>query len=206
MPLTDPAQTPAVHPTAIVEDGAELGEGVRIGPYCVVGGGTVALAAGAVPADVPATLDAIVALVRERRDMILLTEIETHVRPVRVTPGRIEFEPAPGAAPDLAARLAQRLGAWTGQRWGVSVVSGGGQPSIAERRAREDETARGNAAGNPLVRAVLDAFPGAKVHAVRPLAAVAAGPPDPSEASPSWEATGGVVSAVSDDWDPFEDD
>ncbi len=41
MPLTDPAQTPAVHPTAIVEDGVQLGEGVRIGPYCVVGAGSV---------------------------------------------------------------------------------------------------------------------------------------------------------------------
>jgi len=27
----------SIHPTAIVEDGAVLGEGVRIGPYCVVG-------------------------------------------------------------------------------------------------------------------------------------------------------------------------
>ena len=27
-----------IHPTAIVEDGARLGSGVRIGPYCVVGG------------------------------------------------------------------------------------------------------------------------------------------------------------------------
>ena len=26
-----------IHPTAIVEDGAILGEGVRIGPYCIVG-------------------------------------------------------------------------------------------------------------------------------------------------------------------------
>lgn len=26
-----------IHPTAIVEDGAELGEGVKIGPYCIVG-------------------------------------------------------------------------------------------------------------------------------------------------------------------------
>lgn len=26
-----------IHPTAIVADGAELGEGVRIGPYCVIG-------------------------------------------------------------------------------------------------------------------------------------------------------------------------
>jgi UDP-N-acetylglucosamine acyltransferase len=27
----------SIHPTAIVEDGARLGDGVRIGPYCVVG-------------------------------------------------------------------------------------------------------------------------------------------------------------------------
>ena len=26
-----------IHPTAIVEDGATLGEGVSIGPYCIVG-------------------------------------------------------------------------------------------------------------------------------------------------------------------------
>ena len=26
-----------IHPTAIVEDGAKLGEDVRIGPYCLVG-------------------------------------------------------------------------------------------------------------------------------------------------------------------------
>lgn len=26
-----------IHPTAIIEDGAELGEGVQVGPYCIVG-------------------------------------------------------------------------------------------------------------------------------------------------------------------------
>jgi UDP-N-acetylglucosamine acyltransferase len=29
--------SPAVHPTAIVADGAKLGDGVEIGPYCIVG-------------------------------------------------------------------------------------------------------------------------------------------------------------------------
>ena len=29
-----------VHATAIIEPGARLGDGVRIGPYCVVGGET----------------------------------------------------------------------------------------------------------------------------------------------------------------------
>ncbi|MCU0909047.1 MAG: DNA polymerase III subunit gamma/tau, partial [Rhodobacteraceae bacterium] len=172
------------------------------------GGGAVALAAEAVPADVPATLEAIVALIREKRDMVLLTEVEMHVRPVRVTPGRIEFEPAPGASADLAARLAQRLGLWTGQRWGVSVVAGGGQPSLAARQAEAQAQAHATASANPLVRAVLDAFPGARVHAVRPLAAALTAPPTDATGpgSPSALAEGGVVAAVPDAWDPFEDD
>lgn len=28
---------PHIHPTAVIEDGAEIGEGCRIGPYCVIG-------------------------------------------------------------------------------------------------------------------------------------------------------------------------
>ena len=28
---------PDIHPSAIVESGAEVGEGVRIGPFCLVG-------------------------------------------------------------------------------------------------------------------------------------------------------------------------
>jgi UDP-N-acetylglucosamine acyltransferase len=31
----------AIHPTAIVEDGAQLGAGVEVGPYCIVGSRTV---------------------------------------------------------------------------------------------------------------------------------------------------------------------
>ncbi len=26
-----------IHPTAIIEEGAELGENVKIGPYCIIG-------------------------------------------------------------------------------------------------------------------------------------------------------------------------
>lgn len=29
----------AIHPTAVIDPGAELGEGVEVGPYCVIGGG-----------------------------------------------------------------------------------------------------------------------------------------------------------------------
>lgn len=135
----------------------------------------------------------IVELIREKRDMKLLYEVETGLRLVRYAPGRIEFEPAPDAAPDLAARLSQRLQGWTGARWGVSVVSTGGAPTIAEERDREDNAARAEALANPLVMAVMSAFPGAKITDIRTPEALAA------------EAAAQALPEVEDEWDPFED-
>ncbi|MBL9057055.1 MAG: DNA polymerase III subunit gamma/tau, partial [Rhodobacteraceae bacterium] len=135
----------------------------------------------------------IVELIREKRDMKLLYEVETGLRLVRYAPGRIEFEPAPGAVPDLAARLSQRLQGWTGARWGVSVVSTGGAPTIAEDRDREEDAARAEAMANPLVMAVMAAFPGAKIAEIRTPEALAA------------EAAAQALPEVEDEWDPFED-
>ena len=140
----------------------------------------------------------VVDLIRAKRDMLLLTEIEHDLRLVRYAPGRIEFEPAPRAKPDLAARLSQRLQGWTGQRWGVSVVAGGGAPTIAEAREAQDDVAKAEALNNPLVQAVMAAFPAiTKDHIkIRPLEMV--------EAAPVISNEDGDM--LADDWDPFEDD
>jgi DNA polymerase-3 subunit gamma/tau len=132
----------------------------------------------------------VVDLIREKRDMKLLLEVENDLRLVRFAPGRIEFEPGPGAAPDLAARLSQRLQSWTGTRWGVSVTAGGGAPSIAEARDDSRRSAEAEALHNPLVQAVLAAFPGARIAEIRSLA------------TPSAE---GALPEVDEEWDPFED-
>jgi len=140
-----------------------------------------------------ATFDQVIELIRSKRDMLLLNEVETGLRLVRYAPGRIEFEPTPDAAPDLASRLSQRLQGWTGARWGVSVVSSGGQPTIAEERDRSLNEARAEAAQNPLVQAVLAAFPGAEIAEIRSAEAIAA------------EAAAEALPEVEDEWDPFED-
>ena len=136
------------------------------------------------------------ALIRERRDMKLLVEIETCLRLVRYAPGRIEFEPTPDAPPDLASRLAQRLQGWTGARWGVSVTGfGGGADHRRSSATPSAVTAEAEVDGPPLVQAVLAAFPGAKIPDVRT-------PP-----SPAAEAAAAACRAdeVEDEWDPFED-
>jgi len=134
----------------------------------------------------------VVALVRARRDMSLLVEIETGVRLARYAPGRIEFEPTEAAPPDLAARLAQRLQLWTGARWGVAVVNAAGAATIAEVRAAEKGDLRARALEHPMVQAVLAAFPGAEIKDVRPTDVLAAPAAAPAAAEDD------------DEWDPFD--
>ena len=140
----------------------------------------------------------VIDLIRDKRDMKLLYEVETGLRLVRYAPGRIEFEPAPGAPADLAARLSQKLQGWTGARWGVSVVSSGGEATLSETRAALDTAARAKAMENALVQAVLTAFPGARISEIRT--------PEAMAAEASANAAAAALPEVDDEWDPFEDD
>jgi DNA polymerase-3 subunit gamma/tau len=140
------------------------------------------------------TFGHVIDLIRANRDAKLLVDVETGLRLVAYQPGRIEFEPAPGAPADLAQRLGQRLQAWTGNRWGVSVVSSGGAPTIDETRNAERDALRAQAEDHPLVQAVLAAFPKARIAEIRSAEAIAA------------EAGAQALPEVEDEWDPFEED
>ena len=140
------------------------------------------------------SFDQVIALIRDKRDVQLLVEVETCLRLARFSPGRIEFQPTGAAAPDLASRLSQRLAGWTGARWAVSVVNEGGAPTIAEARDKDRQDTEAEAGKIPLVQAVLAAFPGAKIIAIRT--------PQAMQALAAIEA----LPEVEDEWDPFDDD
>ncbi len=133
----------------------------------------------------------VVSLIRTRRDMKLLIEVENYLRLVKYTPGRIEFEPTEQAPADLASRLAARLQNWTGVRWGVSVVSEGGGKTIGEVKAEARDDLYSQAAAHPMVQAVLEAFPGAEIKDVRALEFDGANedivPIDPDDLDDSWD-------------------
>ncbi len=136
----------------------------------------------------------VVELIRTHRDVHLLIEVETTLRLARYSPGRIEFEPTPDARPDLAQRLGQRLQLWTGARWALSVVSEGGQATVAETRDAAEMALRQQAEEHPLVRAVLAAFPKARITEIR------------TEADRREDAAAEALAEVEDEWDPFEEE
>ncbi len=124
----------------------------------------------------------VVALARSKRDLAMVQALEHDIRLARFEPGRIEFTPTPTAQPTLAPTLAKKLLDWTGERWMIVLAQGATAPTLRETaRAKEDEKREG-AAAHPLVRKVLQQFPGAKIVAVRAPEVQIPDPPPPAEA------------------------
>jgi DNA polymerase-3 subunit gamma/tau len=129
-------------------------------------------------------LEDIVALAQANNAPILKVQIENNVHLVRLEPGLLEFRPNPAAPRTLAGDLQQKLNAWTGMRWSVSIAREGGAPTLAEQRKAVKAARMESVMQEPMVRAVLDRFPGAEIVAVRDVVAedVAVPMPDKDDA------------------------
>jgi DNA polymerase-3 subunit gamma/tau len=109
----------------------------------------------------------VIELFDQHREAVLRTHLFAHVHLVKFEPGRIELRPTDEAPRDLPNRLGQLLGQWTARRWVVSVSDAPGQPTLRADADARTQVMLSEAAQHPLVRAVLDAFPGARIEAVR---------------------------------------
>ena len=119
----------------------------------------------------------VAALLAEKREALLHAHLLHSVHLVRFAPPVIELRPLSGAPKDLAARLAALLTETTGTRWTIAISTEAGEPTLAEQGNAADAKRRAAAADHPLVRAILDAFPGARIDAVHDAAADAYGLP-----------------------------
>jgi DNA polymerase III subunit gamma/tau len=115
----------------------------------------------------PKRFDEVVALFDRRREAVLHSHLSAHVHLVHFEPGRIEFRPTPEAPRDLANRLGQLLSEWTGTRWLIAITETEGEPTLRQGQERREAELRNGVAAHPLVKAVLETFPGATITAVR---------------------------------------
>ena len=107
-----------------------------------------------------------IALAAEKRDIPMKLALERDVRLVRCEDGQLEIALEANAAKTLVHDLQRKLTAWTGKRWMVVVSQEQGAATMrAQSDARQAEIERGVQA-DPLVQAVLNRFPGAKIVGV----------------------------------------
>jgi DNA polymerase-3 subunit gamma/tau len=126
-----------------------------------------ATAAQDMPVRTLATFQQVVALAIEKRDLQTKTALERDVRLVRCEDGRLEIALEPGAAKALVNDLSRKLSQWTGRPWMVVISGEPGEATlrsqIEARRAEFESGVR----GDPLVKAVLERFPGAQIVGVK---------------------------------------
>jgi DNA polymerase III subunit gamma/tau len=154
------------------------GEAPAGSPRLAVAAEPAVAAASALP--LPQNFPEVVALFDQKREALLRTHLFANVHLVRFEVGRIELRPTEAAPRDLANRLGKLLTEWTGERWVVSITQEEGEATLREQSAAKDVVKRQEAAEHPLVRAVLDTFPGSRIEAVRDIAREPAPEPDPS--------------------------
>ncbi|HEY5305088.1 MAG TPA: DNA polymerase III subunit gamma/tau [Pseudolabrys sp.] len=124
------------------------------------------------------SFEQLIALVQEKRDIAMKMALERDVRLVRCEDGQLDIALEATAPKTLVHDLQRKLTAWTGKRWMVVVSKEqGGATMRAQADERQAELERG-AQTDPLVQAVLNRFPGAKVVGVTQNAPDAGGASD----------------------------
>ncbi|MCZ6763878.1 MAG: DNA polymerase III subunit gamma/tau [Alphaproteobacteria bacterium] len=101
-----------------------------------------------------------------RREVDLKGHLFHNVHLVAFEPGRLEIRPTEQAPRDLTGRVVRCLRDWFGPHWHVTVSSAAGDLPLAEQARAAAVADYDTAVQDPLVKAVLDIFPGARIAKV----------------------------------------
>lgn len=105
----------------------------------------------------------IVALCGEKRELVLKHALEANVSPISVVDGRMEIALTPEADQSVASKLSQKLKEWTNRPWLVTVSKQKANDTIRLQRDREAQNKLDKAMQDPSVKAIIAAFPGARL-------------------------------------------
>ncbi len=123
----------------------------------------------------PQSFEELVELCGDQREIMLKMVLEEAVRLVKFSPGHLEIQLMPEAPRGLANDLGRKLHSWTGERWLVSVAMEGGGQTLDELRQEKQAIAHKEVLKNDTVKAIMKAFPGAKIEKIMPLGALKKG-------------------------------
>ncbi len=111
----------------------------------------------------PTSFAEVVALAQANRERLFADALATQIHLVRFEVGRIELRLAESAPRDLTNRLGRMLEVWTGQRWMIVVSDEAGEPPLRQQREENEARLTEAVLQQPLVKATMEAFPGARL-------------------------------------------
>jgi DNA polymerase-3 subunit gamma/tau len=115
----------------------------------------------------PVTLEQVTELASQKRHAILRANIIKNVHLVHFEPGQIEFRLGEDGKRELPYEMVKFLNENTSRQWVVSISNEAGAPTLQQQWDAAKASQRAQASEHPLVKAVLDTFPGATVDDVK---------------------------------------
>jgi DNA polymerase-3 subunit gamma/tau len=165
--VSTPRSTASAAPASQRFDSPRGGTRAALAPSMQPAGDPVAQSAPAAPALAIAAFEDIVALAAERRDLQMKLALERDVRLVSCEDGRLEIALEAAAAKTLVNELSRKLGQWTGRPWMVVVSAEPGAPTLKSQNDARQAALETGVRGDPLVKAVMERWPGAEITGVR---------------------------------------
>ena len=117
----------------------------------------------------PETFEQVADLAGQKRAAILRANVINNIHLVHFEPGRIDVKLGDHAPRELPYELAKFLTENTSRRWTVTISNEAGQPTLQQQWDGAVAQEKARVSQLPLVKSVLDTFPGAKINDVRHL-------------------------------------
>jgi len=119
-------------------------------------------------ATAPNNFAELVALAAQKRDLVVKHALENDIRLISFEVGRIEIALTQRADKSIVSMLSSRLQQWTNQAWMITVSNEETSATTLRQRSDMEKKSRFAAARkDPMVSAIMEMFPGAKLVAVR---------------------------------------
>jgi DNA polymerase-3 subunit gamma/tau len=109
----------------------------------------------------------LIALAAEKRDVQAKLALQNDVRLVRCEDGQLEIALEASAARGLVHDLQRKISVWTGKRWIVVISKEEGAPTMRAKAGERQAALERSVEDDPLVQAVMQRFPGARIADVR---------------------------------------
>ncbi|HUE78522.1 MAG TPA: DNA polymerase III subunit gamma/tau [Sphingomicrobium sp.] len=116
----------------------------------------------------PADFRGLVRLLEEKGKHQLAQQLHDQVGVVRCEPPVLELKPMRPLGPNWPRELAGELKAITGASWQITLSDGASEPSLLDQEKMAEEQVRGQVLSEPEVRAVMEAFPEARLESFVP--------------------------------------
>ncbi len=115
----------------------------------------------------PKNFEELVALFERHNEAAIAFQLNDNAHLESFAPGRLDIRLKKQAPRELTGRMIALLKQWTGQSWIISLSTAQGEDTLYEQERESERQLHARLMGTPLIKALLEQFPGAKISDIR---------------------------------------